>query len=59
MFVEADADAPSPFDRYAAEMIPRARVAVLNSRRACLDAHDHKNICETSPLVARRVIVLE
>ncbi|OBT80687.1 hypothetical protein VF21_00411 [Pseudogymnoascus sp. 05NY08] len=59
MFAEADANAPSPIDRYAAEMIPRARVAVLNSRRACLDAHDNKKICETSPLVARRVIVLE
>ncbi|KFY39320.1 hypothetical protein V494_04029, partial [Pseudogymnoascus sp. VKM F-4513 (FW-928)] len=49
----------SPIDRYAAEMIPRARIAVLNSRRACLDAHDHERINETSPLVSRRVIVLE
>ncbi|OBT70323.1 hypothetical protein VE03_00190 [Pseudogymnoascus sp. 23342-1-I1] len=56
---ETDANAPGPIERYAAEMIPRARVAVLNSRRACLDAHDHEKICETSPLVSRRVIVLE
>ncbi|KAL5350011.1 hypothetical protein ACLOAV_005047 [Pseudogymnoascus australis] len=54
LFAETDASAPGPFERYAAEMIPRARIAVLNSRRACLDAHDHEKICETSPLVARR-----
>lgn len=59
LFAETNANTPGPIDRYAAEMIPRARIAVLNSRRACMDAHDHKKICETSPLVARRVIVLE
>lgn len=59
LFAKVDANAPGPIERYAAEMIPRARIAVLNSRRACLDAHDHKKICETSPLVSRRVIVLE
>jgi hypothetical protein len=41
------------------EMIPRARMAVLNSRRACMDAHDAKSINEASPLVARRAIVFE
>lgn len=49
---------PGPVDRYESEMIPRTRLAVLNSRRACLDAHDFQAITETSPLVARRVMVL-
>lgn len=40
-------------------MIPRALVAVLNSRRACMDAHDSQAITESSPLVARRAIVLD
>lgn len=48
-----------PVERYETEMIPRARMAVLNSRRACMDAHDANTITETSPLVARRAMVFE
>ncbi|KFX89855.1 hypothetical protein O988_08460 [Pseudogymnoascus sp. VKM F-3808] len=59
LFAETDANTKGPIERYTAEMLPRARVAVLNSRRACMDAHDHEKINETSPLVSRRVIVLE
>lgn len=47
-----------PIDRYENEMIARGRLAVLNSRRACMDAHDAKSITETSPLVARRAMAL-
>lgn len=46
-------------NNYEAEMIPRAKVAVLTSRRACLDAHDSKSINEKSPLVAKRVMIFE
>ena len=45
--------------KYEEEMIPRAKVAVLTSRRACMDAHDSKSINESSPLIARRVIIFE
>ncbi|KIN02773.1 hypothetical protein OIDMADRAFT_18456 [Oidiodendron maius Zn] len=47
-----------PIDRYKNEMIAHGRLAVLNSRRACMDAHDAKSITEMSPLVARRVMAL-
>lgn len=46
-------------DAYEQEMIPRTKQAVLNSRRACLDAHDHKSINKSSPLVSRRAVVME
>ena len=45
--------------KYEAEMIPRTKVAVLTRRKACLDAHDSKNINENSPLVGRRVMIYE
>ena len=40
-------------------MIQRTAPAVLNSRRACLDAHDYKSISEASPLVGRRAMEAE
>ena len=46
-------------DKYEDEMIQRTKVAVLTSRRACMDAHDSKSINELSPLVARRVMIFE
>lgn len=46
-------------DAYEQEMIPRTKQAVLNSRRACLDANDHKSINKSSPLVSRRAVVME
>ena len=44
---------------YNEEMITRTQPAVLNSRKACLDAHDYKSINNRSPLIARRVAVAE
>ena len=44
---------------YNEEMITRTQPAVLNSRQACLDAHDYKSINNRSPLIARRVAVAE
>ena len=44
---------------YEREMIPRCKQAVLNSRKACLDANDYGSINENSPLVSRRAVVLE
>lgn len=46
-------------DAYEQEMIPRTKQAVLNSRRACLNANDHKSINKSSPLVSRRAVVME
>ncbi|MCJ1251677.1 hypothetical protein MMC30_008912 [Trapelia coarctata] len=42
---------------FAEEMDVRCRTAVLASRQACLDAHEHERINDTSPLIARRAIV--
>lgn len=44
---------------YEQEMIKRTRPAVLTSRRACLDAHEHERINDKSPLVSRRAVVTE
>ena len=41
---------------YEGEMIERKEIAVLASRRACLDAHEYGRIDEQSPLVRRRVM---
>jgi 2-polyprenyl-6-methoxyphenol hydroxylase-like FAD-dependent oxidoreductase len=41
---------------YESEMIERTEVAVLASRRACLDAHEYARINEKSPLVKRRMM---
>jgi 2-polyprenyl-6-methoxyphenol hydroxylase-like FAD-dependent oxidoreductase len=41
---------------YENEMIERKGVAVLASRRACLDAHEYARINENSPLVKRRMM---
>lgn len=46
-------------DAYEAEMIARTEPAVLTSRRACADAHEHHRINDQSPLVSRRVIITE
>ena len=44
---------------YVEKMVARTKPAVLNSRQACLDAHDYKAINDKSPLIARRVAVAE
>ena len=44
---------------YTEEMITRTRPAVLNSRQACLDAHEYKAINDDSPLIKRRIAVAE
>lgn len=59
LFNDENASQAEAISRYEAEMIPRTKVAVLTSRRACLDAHDSKNINESSPLVGRRVMIYE
>ncbi|KAK5116870.1 hypothetical protein LTR85_009130 [Meristemomyces frigidus] len=41
-------------DAYEREMIARTHLAVLASRQACLDAHDHERVNERSPLVSKR-----
>jgi 2-polyprenyl-6-methoxyphenol hydroxylase-like FAD-dependent oxidoreductase len=41
--------------RYEAEAVKRGELAVLASRRACLDAHDWKRLNDDSPLVNKRV----
>jgi hypothetical protein len=41
---------------YESEMVERKEIAVLASRRACLDAHDYARIDENSPLVKRRMM---
>ncbi|KAI9670081.1 MAG: hypothetical protein M1829_004808 [Trizodia sp. TS-e1964] len=46
-------------DSYEAEMVKRCGPAVLASRRACLDAHEHARIDETSPLVNKRAMVVD
>ena len=44
---------------YTKEMLARTRPAVLNSRQACLDAHDYTAINDESPLIKRRIAVAE
>ncbi|KAL3421350.1 FAD binding domain-containing protein [Phlyctema vagabunda] len=46
-------------DKYESEMIERTNPAVLRSRQACLDAHNYPAVTNQSPLIARRVIVVE
>ena len=46
-------------DTYEDEMIRRTAPAVLTSRRACLDAHDYGRITDQSPLISRRVMVVQ
>ena len=41
---------------YESEMVERAEVAVLASRRACLDAHEYARVDESSPLVKGRMM---
>jgi hypothetical protein len=41
---------------YEGEMVERKEIAVLASRRACLDAHEYVRINENSPLVKRRMM---
>lgn len=45
----------SSIKKYEEDVFIRAETSVLNSRRACLDAHDYPTIREGSPLVSRRV----
>ena len=42
---------------YESEMYIRSKPSVLASRQACLDAHQYERINESSPLIARRIIV--
>ena len=41
---------------YENEMTVRSKPSVLASRQACLDAHQHERINETSPLIAGRIM---
>ncbi|KAA8645674.1 hypothetical protein EYZ11_002481 [Aspergillus tanneri] len=41
---------------YEDDMMARAASSVINSRKACLDAHDFSLITEESPLVSKRVL---
>ncbi|KAF7117638.1 hypothetical protein CNMCM5793_006761 [Aspergillus hiratsukae] len=41
---------------YENDVFRRAEASVLNSRQACLDAHDYPRILNGSPLVAKRVL---
>ena len=43
-------------EKYESEMIERTELAVLASRQACLDAHDHTRLNDRSPLVRRRLM---
>jgi len=43
-------------EAFESEMIERKEIAVLASRRACLDAHEYARINENSPLVKRRMM---
>ena len=45
--------------QYTKEMLTRTRPAVLNSRQACLDAHHYEAINDDSPLIKRRIAVVE
>lgn len=41
---------------YEKDIFARVEPSVLNSRQACLDAHDFSKIVAGSPLVAARVL---
>lgn len=41
---------------YEQDIFTRAETSVLNSRQACLDAHDFEKILNGSPLVSKRVL---
>jgi len=60
LYERADAETHGGFEEaraaYESEMIERKEIAVLASRRACLDAHDYARIDENSPLVKRRMM---
>jgi 2-polyprenyl-6-methoxyphenol hydroxylase-like FAD-dependent oxidoreductase len=43
-------------DRYEDEVVARTEIAVLASRRACLDAHDFQRLNNDSPLVRRSLM---
>ncbi len=59
MFASGPKPNKAGIEAYENEMIPRASLAVLNSRKACMDAHDHNSIDEHSPLVAKRAVKFE
>jgi 2-polyprenyl-6-methoxyphenol hydroxylase-like FAD-dependent oxidoreductase len=44
---------------YESEIVERKEIAVLASRRACLDAHEYARIDGESPLVKRRVMRMD
>jgi 2-polyprenyl-6-methoxyphenol hydroxylase-like FAD-dependent oxidoreductase len=50
---------PKALRSYREEMTRRTRPAVLNSRQACLDAHEFGRINDESPLIKRRIAVAE
>jgi 2-polyprenyl-6-methoxyphenol hydroxylase-like FAD-dependent oxidoreductase len=54
--VKNDASLEAARTSYESEMIERKEIAVLASRRACLDAHEYARINENSPLVKRRMM---
>lgn len=43
-------------DVYENDVFRRAEPSVLNSRQACVDAHDFTRILDESPLVSARVL---
>lgn len=55
--VEHTLDIPTVCFSYENSMIDRTRRAVLASRQACLDAHEHSRIDHRSPLISKRAIV--
>lgn len=60
LYERAEAKSAAGFDEaraaYESEMVERKEIAVLASRRACLDAHEYARIDGESPLVKRRVM---
>ena len=58
-FAEKQGHLHEAINAYESEMIRRAGPAVLNSRQACVDAHNYACINDQSPLISRRSIVTE
>ena len=58
-YSEAKSSIRDMIDRYEDKVIERTRPAVLASRRAALDAHKYGKLNATSPLLSRRVMMLD
>jgi hypothetical protein len=46
----------SSITAFEKDMFARAEPSVLNSRQACMDAHDFEKILNGSPLVSKRML---